>query len=288
VKGHASYSSVTSWSECGLKYKLTRLDGFAEQPAWWSVGGSAVHQATEWWDIGAHQELDTEGLFGQALTDQVAKECKFSDTPPSEWRSSRGQDRDWWMDNGPGMVQAWIDWREQTAWQILEIDNPDGDPLMGEPSLLGVELPFEIELGGMPVKGYIDRVFVTPAGETVIVDLKTGARKPASPLQLGFYRAAVMEQYGVTADLGGYFMNRKKPGEQFVVEGLAQYTPDYVGQFVSGFKQAREVGLYLPHVTALCKSCGVARHCWAQNPELAPGVSGLSTQSDVGYSHSSK
>jgi hypothetical protein len=158
------------------------------------------------------------------------------------------------------MVQTYIDWRTDTGWQVLDLPEHD---------LVGVELPVEVDLGGMPVKGYIDRVFVTPAGEVVIVDLKTGARKPDSALQLGFYRAALIEQYDLTADLGAYFMNRRKPGEQLIVEGLQHYTPDYVSRFVSGFKAARDAGVFLPHVTSMCKACGVARHCWAVNPEAA-------------------
>ena len=65
VAAHASYSSISSYQQCGEKYRLTKIMGYAEQPAWWSAGGSAVHTATEWWDIGAHQDLDTAGLFNR-------------------------------------------------------------------------------------------------------------------------------------------------------------------------------------------------------------------------------
>ena len=261
VAAHASYSSISSYQQCGEKYRLTKIKGFAELPAWWSAGGSAVHAATEWWDIGAHQELDTAGLFNQAFIEQIQREEKFSLTKRSEWRSSRGQDYDWWVDNGPGLVQTYIDWRQETQWSVFIFDHEGED-------MVGVELPVNVDLGGMPVKGYIDRLFVTPAGEMVILDIKTGARKPDSPLQLGFYKAAIEVQYGLNADLGAYFMNKKKKGEQLIVEGLAQYTPQFVARFVSGFKKAREENLYLPHVTSFCKACGVARHCWAVNPDL--------------------
>lgn len=260
VAEHASYSSITSWSGCGLKYKLTKIDGYAETPAWWSAGGSAVHTATEWWDLGVHDDLDTAGLFREAFTEQIRKEVGFTDTDPATWRSSRGQDREWWLANGPGLVQTYIDWREETKWEIVMFEH-DGE------DMVGVELPVNVDLGGMPVKGYIDRLFATPAGETVILDIKTGARKPDSGLQLGFYRAALIAQYGLTADLGAFFMNRKKPGEQLIVEGLEQYTIEYVSRFVDGFKKAREANIYLPHVTSFCKACGVAAHCWAVNPE---------------------
>lgn len=250
---HASYSSVDSWLQCGEKYRLTRIVGVLEDPAWWSVGGSAVHRATEWWDLGMHEELSVPDLFLKAFSEETQRQASATDTLPLTWRSSRNQDGEWWKANGPAMVQSYIDWRDETGWQIIDLD--DGTP--------GVEVPFEVTLADIPVKGYIDRVFVTPPGEVVIVDLKTGARKPASSLQLGYYRAALMMQYGVTADLGGYFMNRKKPGEQLSVSQISEYTPEFISRFVSGFAKARELNLYLPHVTSFCGSCGVASHCWA-------------------------
>jgi hypothetical protein len=47
---HISYSSLTTWLECGWKYYLSRVQGVAETPAWWFYGGSAVHHATETYD----------------------------------------------------------------------------------------------------------------------------------------------------------------------------------------------------------------------------------------------
>lgn len=44
---HMSYSSLTSYLKCGKAYQLNRILGIQEQPAWWSIGGRAVHEATE-------------------------------------------------------------------------------------------------------------------------------------------------------------------------------------------------------------------------------------------------
>ena len=256
---HASYSSVDAYLECGLKYRLTRIEGHKEDPAWWSVGGSAVHKATEWWDYGSGFTADE--LFTDAFADQIKREAELTDTDPESWRSSRGQSHKWWTDNGPDMVQAWIDWRTETGWRILDLPHPDPDAEW-QPA---VEARFEVSLtpGSMPVKGYIDRVFVDDAGQAVIVDLKTGARKPPSAMQLGYYRAGLIAQYGLTVDVGGYWMARKKPGEQFEAVGLTRYTPEFVARFVSGFQKALDMGHFVPHVTSFCKTCGVAAHCWA-------------------------
>lgn len=260
--GHASYSSVDSWLQCGEKYRLTKIEGIKEDPAWWSVGGSAVHRATEWWDLGMHQELDVHDLFLRAFEEETTHQAEFTGVPPLTWRSSRGQDGDWWRLHGSEMVQSYIDWRHETGWQVMDFEVDDG--VNDYPHFFpGVEVPFEVMMDGVPVKGFIDRVFVDLGGQAVLVDLKTGARKPVSSLQLGYYRAALILQYGVTVDLGGFFMNRKKKGEQFQVTDISKYTPEFIGRFVAGFQKARETGLYLPHVTSFCGTCGVASHCWA-------------------------
>lgn len=47
---HVSYSALTTYLDCGWKYYLTRIEQVVEQPTWYLVGGSAVHEATELYD----------------------------------------------------------------------------------------------------------------------------------------------------------------------------------------------------------------------------------------------
>lgn len=47
VKPHVSYSALSDWLRCGKYFQLKRLLRFPEKPAWWNVGGHAVHSATE-------------------------------------------------------------------------------------------------------------------------------------------------------------------------------------------------------------------------------------------------
>lgn len=260
---HASYSSIDSWMQCGEKYRLTKIEGIKEEPAWWSVGGSAVHLATERYDLGSSD--NAQELFIEAFESETKRQAEYTETVPMTWRSSRNQDDVWWRANGPEMVQKYIEWRLATRWHIesLEFMDPDGS-VFHQP---GVEVPFEVTFneGEPPLKGYIDRVFVTDAGERVIVDLKTGARRPASDMQLGYYKVGLLKAYDVEADLGGYWMARKPFGEQLSVVQLDRYDEKFVGRYISGFHKARETSLYLPHVTSFCGSCGVASHCWAVN-----------------------
>ena len=50
VPAHISYSQLSTWLDCGWKYYLTRVEKVQEIPAWYLVGGSAVHAATEAYD----------------------------------------------------------------------------------------------------------------------------------------------------------------------------------------------------------------------------------------------
>jgi len=50
LPAHISYSALTTYLDCGWKYYLTRIVKVAERPAWYFVGGSAVHTATEVYD----------------------------------------------------------------------------------------------------------------------------------------------------------------------------------------------------------------------------------------------
>lgn len=47
TKGHVSYTQLSQWQECGKRYQLQRVLNLPEKPAWWNIGGHAVHAATE-------------------------------------------------------------------------------------------------------------------------------------------------------------------------------------------------------------------------------------------------
>jgi hypothetical protein len=56
LPGHVSYSSFTTWLDCGFKYYLSRVEQHQGAPSWWLVGGSALHTASEEWDKVYFQE----------------------------------------------------------------------------------------------------------------------------------------------------------------------------------------------------------------------------------------
>ena len=168
------------------------------------------------------------------------------------------------MHHGPIMVAQYVSWRDARlaeGWQFFTL--PDGSP--------AVEVPIQIELDGVLVKGYIDRVMVNDDGELLVNDLKTGSHTPASALQLGIYALGMERHFGVRPILGAYYMARK--GELTAPTSLLHYTP--AGRQVVQASQVRyRNDVYLPHVTSMCSSCSVRQFCsafggsFAKNPNV--------------------
>ena len=264
---YVSYSQVTGWSDCGEQYRLQRIERVPEVGAWWSVGGTAVHSATEaydrLWVNGEQAGFDPAKAFTVALEEAIA-DSRAADG--FEWRSSRGQEKEWWLADGPRQVQGWIDWRNISGYQPFMLGN--------QPA---IEAKVSAEIGGITVVGYIDRLEVDPKGELVIIDLKSGSRKPSHTVQLQFYRLLVERCLDLPAYRGGFFMTRKAE----LVEHRIPDPGPILDRMVADFVRARELGIYVAHPSGtLCGVCGVQRACYAvggiEASKYAPSTLSLS------------
>jgi hypothetical protein len=45
---YRSFSQLTTYLDCGEQYRLKYVEKHREQPAVWSVGGTAFHSCAEW------------------------------------------------------------------------------------------------------------------------------------------------------------------------------------------------------------------------------------------------
>ena len=132
---------------------------------------------------------DSKVLFKDCWNEEIEKrqEQSPSFTPDQYVATGRAsaeyggkRNEKWWLDNGPDMIDRWVAWREKNQWTIWDVD--------GVPAI-EMECRFTLP-GDIYVLAFIDRVFVTPTGEIVVVDLKTG-RSPETPEQLGLYATAI-------------------------------------------------------------------------------------------------
>ena len=191
-----SYSSLSTYSECGEKWRLTRGLKLGENFTYWAtLGGSAVHELINLHCrevLGEEVEHPTfEELFAkeEAEAHEAGEAIRASGTKLVN-RSFKGgpnkKDRDWWLHYGPKMVEAFKTWLEETSWQLI-----------------ATEHEFEVVIAGEPRIGAIDLVLMSPDEQFAIVDAKCGVEPPGK-LQLGTYRAALREDLGIDAGWGYY------------------------------------------------------------------------------------
>lgn len=201
-----------------------------------------------------------ERLFSEAFSAEVAdlldKEPdtkKWSTAAKGKLKSNpAGEDAKWWKANGPPMVENWISWRRKTAWKVWT--TPDGQP--------AIELPLEFTTPkGRDIKGFLDRVFITPTKDLVIVDLKSGARSPESDLQLGFYNYELYNMYGIDIRFGAYWMART--GQLSEIHNISRLSPALFALWMDRFDKAIDNEIFIPNITFRCRSCSHRDYCLA-------------------------
>lgn len=211
---------------------------------------------------------DYAKLFHDAWDEEVAKRREQSPSfQPEEYVATGRATKEyggkrniaWWLDNGPGMVEAYANWRENVGWDLLDI--------AGQPA---VELALLFELPGLelPIRGYIDRVFVLPTGEVAVVDIKTG-REPETPEQLGLYRVGLGIVHGIWPSWGYFWSPDKGHGQP---HDLEMYTPELFSMMFNEAINGINAGSFLPKPANACRNwCGVARFCHAVGGSEASG-----------------
>lgn len=265
---HISHSSRETLQRCARQYFLTRVAKAPQMPALWLAGGSAVHEATEFYDltvVATSKKADPEEIadYWDAAFNGQLLEAEEREEDTSKWRSSETEPIETWRTMGLQFVQAYIDWRERSPWEIWT--TPDGQP--------AIELDVSGRLPGcdMEIKAFLDRVFWDPIlKKLVIVDLKTSKKPPKSADQFGTYGALLTAKYGVSVDMGVAFMNRR--GTLATPYDLAEYTPEFVGEIFG--KAWQDIETYMkagnfPADTSDCFLCDVKASCHALNGPLA-------------------
>ena len=164
---------------------------------------------------------------------------------------------------GQVFVDRWKHWRKNNPQYHTAV--LDGQP--------GIEYPVETTLqDGTQIVGYIDRIFTnTDTGETFILDLKTG-HLPADNMQLHTYRY-MLNQHGNDVTKGMFWTPAtsrndnmsQTQGTNTELYDLDNNTYRHVSSMYSQAMKGISEGIFVPHVTALCKGCPVQDACWAVN-----------------------
>lgn len=282
-RGHRSVSQIETYNACGMKYRLRYRDGVSGPPAWFLVGGTIFHRAVEriCWklpDLATYEAAvaggwapDLEGLWKYFYDDEVSRVETSSGVKHENWRHSTQrngtrEDCDWWEANGLEMLKTYFAWhcaRLRDDWEILRIDAEH----------LAVELEFVLDVGGVPVKGYIDTAwFSRKRGVVEIIDEKTGASTPGDSFQLGMYGHAIVDfltrywddhasQLGFTA---GFYNARKGELKLTKAPVLEQHPWEEIVYQTTTMDRAEREGVYLANTNTNyggCGSCELRKAC---------------------------
>jgi putative RecB family exonuclease len=252
-----SHSALNQYLICSEQYRLARVEKKPEPPAWFLLGGSAVHLATQRMDERdqyPYSEDQIMHLWSEAFNEVIA-EAYAAWPEDRQWRQvgkptqawPNGQRYEYWNLRGIDAVKAWHDWRIASR------------PLMGDPTHVEEEVEFTLT-SGLIVKGYVDRIYKDPDRECYFpLDIKTGTKRPNSPLQLAFYRHGIKEALGLeVADFGCWWM--AKDAQAFDVP-IGHITLADLDKITTAYFKGVENEVFIPNLGDACWMCPFTEYC---------------------------
>lgn len=261
---YRSVSQLKEYRQCGYRYYLSRLakdkDGnrIWQRPAAWFPQGLAFHEAAEWWE-NSHRTGTLEEA--QAVyTESYDKHTNrlTAETPnleawfDSSWRYPPEKDIERRYLIGLEQVEKYLKYCLEKKPKEVLFENKEGNPF--------VEQPFEFELDGVKVRGYIDAVYWDDERNCWAVrDYKTG-KSPGEATQLAVYGYAVNQEYDLDITHGDYWMAKTgKPTVRYDIrEWTEQQLTDIFGLLDEDIRSERFDPKPSPDN---CKFCSVAAAC---------------------------
>jgi putative RecB family exonuclease len=157
-----SPSKVTSFRDCALAFRFNAIDHLPDLPTIWTVKGTFVHSVLEglFWNhapgrrtpAAARAELDRAWTVLQADPDY--RSLALAGDQSEQLRAE-----------AEGLVDNYF-----------TLEDPD------DVNPIGIELLLEARVGSMRLRGILDRLDLTPDGELVVIDYKTG-RAPSQAFE---------------------------------------------------------------------------------------------------------
>jgi putative RecB family exonuclease len=159
-----SPSKVVAFTNCPLAFRYSQIEHLPEPPSPPAVKGTLVHAALEglFWNhpVGTRTPAAAQAELGRSWeelqADEEFAELQLSETEAEAFLADAGT----LVDN------------------YFRLEDPN------EARAVGIELGVETVVDGMRLRGIIDRLDVTPDGDLIVVDYKTG-RAPSERFERG-------------------------------------------------------------------------------------------------------
>lgn len=201
-----SPSRAADFKSCPLKYRFRTIDRLPEPPSAAAARGTLVHAALQQMfgePAAGRSETTVAATLPQLWSDMLDRRPELADLPEAV-------DLGAWFDEARSLLRTYFGMEDPTRFE------PEACELLVEATLAD----------GVPARGIIDRLDVSPTGLIRIVDYKTG-RSPATAFadnalfQLKFYALMLLRLRGVVvARLRLIYLG----DGQFL-----EYTPDLAG-----------------------------------------------------------
>jgi len=141
-----SHSSISTYQQCPQKWKFRYVDKIPEKPRPYFSFGKSVHNGLEFLFSKLGQRPPT-------IEDVLEN---YREQWISEGYESSPQEK-WFFDEGDRILRGFYNKHKDDHKKVVK-----------------VELKFNIEVSGVPLVGYIDRIDETASGQLAIIDYKTG------------------------------------------------------------------------------------------------------------------
>ncbi len=159
-----SPSKVVAFTNCPLAFRYSQIEHLPEPPSPHAVKGTLVHAALEglFWH-------HSPGARTPAAAHAELARC-WDELQADEEYTELGLD--------PAEADAFVADAGTLVDNYFRLEDPN------EARAVGIELGVETVVDGMRLRGIIDRLDVTPAGDLIVVDYKTG-RAPSERFERG-------------------------------------------------------------------------------------------------------
>ena len=252
-----SPSKVAAFTDCALAFRFATIDRLPEPPSPWTTKGTLVHAALE-------------RLF---LLDPAERTLPAAHTCLDEAFTALKGDTEYTDLHLSGDEEAaFLDDAERLVRQYFRLE----DPTTIRP--IGIEIMLDADLGGVRVRGIIDRLELDANGDLVVVDYKTG-KAPPERYENGrldgvhFYSLLCERNFGRRPArvkllyLGDPLEISTSPSDQ-----SSRAIERKVGAIWSAVERACERDDFRPKPSRLCEYCAFRVYCPAFGGEIAEGV----------------